>query len=462
MLIVPREGKSLNEEIVKNLRNDIQSWDRNAQGNPVKQLSRIIQLYHARQAEKIAEALKPADNSGVRLTAIEHDKLAILGNNETVIRRLRQLITLIDQPRPQITLHLWGLQISSRDSAIIEERVKHARSLIRYYDHLLRNVYTIAWNRLSEIVQANGNGTEGPSGKFDRTLWSYLTCSVEESSGAGSNPGELGFQPYCLGYDFRLEGAPSLSRMLIMLAMTTKPWKNAKIIFTEQFLHEKSLRYLQQNIYKHNINRLRNHRKKKDSSDDYMPEFVGLFNTLGELENLLTGETLNLFRAAILDYLFHYRWSVLYPENSVPYHLTTSAGRLDSLLGPVVDALTTDIQNVVEKMQSDTLWPRTVEKKLVERALRKVVGKADPALEGVATSGLVTVVSLSAKPSEVSGETLSHYGMSRRYNFGSSMAQHAIAGFRTLIGGDDPLTDKSIGTMLDALQGPSPDISSER
>ena len=159
LLVVPRADRTLTVLAVDELRGVIEEWDRSARGNPSKGVPRVIQLFHLRKAQDIVNALNPPAKSGIQLKRIEDDKLVILGSNEAAVGRLRRLIAVLDQPRPQITLQLWTLQVSDRNSQVIEDKFEGSRRLIRLHDEMLRNIYT----RISNLIQ-----TSRPSGGLER------------------------------------------------------------------------------------------------------------------------------------------------------------------------------------------------------------------------------------------------------------------------------------------------------
>ncbi len=206
-----------------------------------------------------------------------------------------------------------------------------------------------------------------------------------------------------------------------------------------------------------------------------------LANTLHELERLLTKKSggLRSFRAAILDYLFQYKWSVSYPNRFSPYNLERSAGRLNAVFSPIIQAFNTDVQIFVEGMQQHPAWPTAPDAEGAGAVLRKMFFNKEPTLEGMVTSGRVRIVSLSGSAAGVSGKTVSFFDMTPPPTFvvpatppagntsgsSGSNAGGSSSGGATEIGSVasqlglgvlSPLTAGTLTTALRALQQPQP------
>ena len=436
LLVVPREGKSLSRDSIEAIADAVKGWDRALQPNPLGgRVSRVIQLFNLRNAQGIAEALNGTTGNSLKLKSLGDDQLVILGDefgSEAAIDRVHRLVAVLDQPRPQITLQLWTLQVSDRSAQVIEDKFEGARSLIRRHDEILRYIYSRSWHEVYELQKRAGDKF------FDETVYPYLHHVYPNCKSPDR---------YCLGYDLGLEGSPSLSRMLIVLALSQKPWENAS----------KALENMA------NLQRWPGRLKAEtaDQSSAKLPanaacgnrkpvQFPSLVRTKEELEFLLSpdGAALRSLRAALLDYLFHYKWSQAYPERFSAHNLQRSAGRVDGLFGPVVQAFSNDIQVFIEGMQCRRGWPTGPKPKGGSSFFKKVFLNLEPTLEGLASSGHIKVVALSSSPAKVQGDTVSFFDMTPPPEF------NLQAEGGTGVSAVAPFTAGSIA--LRALQAPQP------
>ena len=119
--------------------------------------------------------------------------------------------------------------------------------------------------------------------------------------------------------------------MLIILALSKEPWTNAQKVLKDLELPSGRLKK-----EKEEIDQCRKRRKKRACPDPLAAGALSLERTKEELEHLLKGGPLRSFQAAILDYLFHYKWSRSYPERFSAYNLSRSAGRVNALFSPII------------------------------------------------------------------------------------------------------------------------------
>ena len=398
LIIVPRTDQQLTSAAIFELEKVIRNWDQSVSPNPTRGTARIIQLFHLRKAQDIANALSSLQDRNIRITSIGNDRLVIQGGERASIDRIRRLVTVLDQPRPRIALQLWNLEVSNRDSEEIASNFKRARNLIRFYDGIIRQIHTAGWNRFLEIVKHESNGF------FDSSVWSYATDLYGSRGEGGEADGcTYSHDLYCLGYDLNLEGTPSLSRMIIMLALSSKPLYYAKkVSFWHVNLSERLIKEQQE------IN---------NCEEEFSPTIcldprrsIRLTRTRDEFRNLFEGEQVKLFQAAILDYLFHYKWSLSYPERFSAYNLARSADRIDAFFYPIVEALGADIEALVQEMTEHPSWPTAPKRNRVAAFIPKL-WNGGPSLAGISNSGRVKVVSLSADPSSLKSETVSYFDM---------------------------------------------------
>ena len=107
-----------------------------------------------------------------------------------------------------------------------------------------------------------------------------------------------------------------------------------------------------------------------------------------------------LLRAAIADFLFHYKMSQQYPHEFLPYDLSQSADTLNSALGPLIDAFNRDIIAFQVFMRADVQYQ-------VERlnsgtdqrcCMKRLFGLDKPSFYN---DGIVSVRTISGQPTSV-------------------------------------------------------------
>jgi chemotaxis protein histidine kinase CheA len=114
------------------------------------------------------------------------------------------------------------------------------------------------------------------------------------------------------------------------------------------------------------------------------------FACLGyELQNVFaSGRRTGLMRAAIADFLFHYKMSVQYPHDFVAYDLSHSADTLDSYFHPLLTAYNHDIAALLRFLQDD---------------------KLQPVSKDFASEGIVSVSVISGNPASVDAKTANSF-----------------------------------------------------
>jgi IPT/TIG domain len=133
------------------------------------------------------------------------------------------------------------------------------------------------------------------------------------------------------------------------------------------------------------------------------------FTRLSEqLSRVAESGNLRILRAAFLDFFFNYKWTINYPNDFVPYDLRRSAHTLDDLLQPIVNAFNGDIDEYVQdQLDNPNLIPKT------SRA-------------GLISQGMVQVAALSGTPAMVSGQISDYFDITKTPSL-SEVAQNLLA-----------------------------------
>ena len=319
-----------------------------------------MRLYHFRDAKAIADALNPALKEGsnpdwLYPIGTSNDLLVILPPQESGkdrVSEIKRYISLIDLPRPQLILQVWSMQVSSKNPRVVEETSQAVRKLVDGYDGHMTRALQKGWNAILEKRKATVNGFFNPV--FQNYLTKpYIECTDPDKKGT--------VDQYCLGYTDALSpGRPSLMNMLLFLAAAASDQKGL-VDAVLQEMRSEGLRFSR-------------------------------FEQ--ELRNLLEGNQLPVFRTAILDFLYHYKWTIQYKHDFVPYDLQRTAHALDSLLTPVADAFNRDLVEYIEGIGKVKGWPPT---------------KAKGGDLGFSSRGLIRVAVLSGSQSDVEGKVINYF-----------------------------------------------------
>jgi hypothetical protein len=218
-----------------------------------KVTSVLTQLFYNRDAQSVATAITQSfsqlkvspvissASSSYADSLILADPTGSAGDNSSgPLNQARRMIALIDQPRPQITVNAWSLQVSSENQKKMRQLVPEARRFAAGYNDALERSILRAWTYLNKQV-ANGDGSY-----LDRTFAEYL-CAIAEYPGVEGNNGA--FQPismgkcpsdpnahlaYSLGYtDIFDRESPNLVQLMLLMMATNNPGQEAQNTLNE-------------------------------------------------------------------------------------------------------------------------------------------------------------------------------------------------------------------------------------
>jgi hypothetical protein len=417
-------------------------------------IDNIVRLYDYRDAAGIAAAINGMvsylPNSRPIVQALSdngaNDMIEILPSaakqDGYTLGDIERAVSLLDLPRPQLSLQVWSYQISATVKNPVEPaknrkvkcpKTKRSSQPCREYGEE-DDARTALENVNARVDEANRHMTKALEGGMDAIYQEALkkarpipVCSPVHSP-ADCDPRARVDDPffqedfreyltmkyhdcvvrdgYCLGYydalDYPSEGSghvtnASLGRLLLFLAATNYleagRLKGLIIDRMQTALGDRPC------VQTHP---LCDRKSTPDSSTRYFSRLSDQLDRVAEPGNL------RILRAAFLDFFFNYKWTINYPNDFVPYDLRHSAHTLDDLLQPIVNAFNHDIDEYVQDQLDDpNLIPKT--------------SKA-----GLINQGMVSVATLSGTQAMVSGEVSNYFNITQTPSL-SEVAQNLLA-----------------------------------
>jgi hypothetical protein len=386
-------------------------------------IDNIVRLYDYRDAPGIAAAINGmvlyVPNSRPIVQALSdngaNDLIEILPSAAAqggyTVGDIERAISLLDLPRPQLSLQVWSYQISAKvknpvkpykrfDVTAEEDDARTAlKNVNQKVDQTNRNMTKALERGMETIYNA---ARANPDSFFDATFRGYLTQKYHEC---------ILRDRYCLGYYDALDypdqvypdqvpsnkviGA-SLGHLLLFLAAASDTQANPL------------------------VNTIIGNMESELTSIPIYPcaqQQNGSFARFREqLDRVSQPGNLHILRAAFLDFFFNYKWTLNYPNDFIPYDLRHSAHALDDLLQPMDNAFNQDIDDYVQAQldEDQCLIPRT------RRA-------------GLISQGMVSVAALSGTPATVSGQVSNYFNITQIPSL-SQVAQNLLAGANNTAG----------------------------
>jgi len=367
----------------------------------------VIQLYNNRDASEIAKAVDGIFGANQHASSIGSDQLLITGvqpPDERAIHEIRRYVSQLDLPRPQVLLNVWSLQLSGKKAEDVDDFASGFEQDVQHYNQQLEQALQRAWNDLSSSVSEKGY--------FDGDFRSYVSeryiaCDVQ--TGARRYATDSSAQTverclddterarlnacasdrYCLGYSEAFsQSKPTLTGLLFRLAAASdnsfKAAADRAITAMEGGDVAKAAATAEAPCNLSKTGQLS------------LPKFHQALCELSE-------ERRRALRAALLDFLFHYKWAVEYPHDFAPFDLPRSANALDSQLAPLVDAFNQDVAAQLDALR------KKEECKLRES---KQAGKLD-----FISGGVIRVASLSGQQAQVITKTQSAFDATPPFTF---------------------------------------------
>ncbi len=368
---------------------------------PTEQVSDIVRLYHLRSAQAIATAFTGSGAGQPNVKSIGEDLLLITAKDKKTADGVKRLVAILDLPRPQISLQIWSVQMSYKKQEEAEDNAMRVHSAVITANEVLTNALARASFTLGERVREQQKERKNS----DRERWSpsvrsadyFVNYLTKEFKDCGRE------DEYCLGYtDALVPSRPSLSKILVYLAADEDP-KAAVSIFIKEM--------------------------ENDPEAKTAAPALKLDQFKGELERLMgQQEELRIFRAALLDFLFQYKWMYQYPEAFIPYDVQRTAHQFDGIIAPLFDAIRADLELLVQRMEKD--WPTKAKK------------SSDT---GLYSGGLIKVSTLSGTEAKVTGKTASYFDVTPPMSLKDLLADNEVT--KNILPGTPPSPEKLLTTI---------------
>jgi hypothetical protein len=429
-----------------------------APAQPVKSVA--IRLYYDRDANSVATVVGSAF-SELKSSAISSSSTSAFNDtvvladptgDANVLSQAQRMVAQLDEPRPQLTVNAWSLQLSSDKQGRLDELVPASRRLAGGYNDALQGAIMKGWTYLNEQIAGGRSGSDD-STFLDRNFAGYLCSFAGYNTAHVMNTATLaqGFCPadtaqlqYGLGYTTLFDQSPpDLLRMFIVVAAAKKPLEAAEAVLdfmekgnTFTIASTEHVPYSDTQHLKGCIQRDEDLLKGADSTRDLRmnllnsspPQQLGFECTRARLEELLqpngaqvVTSFIGQFRAAVADFLFQNKMKAEYPNDFQPFLYPASAAALDATLTPIVDAFNQDLEVLQQKLQSQLTKGVPNNKHL-----------------SYTSNGLVTVKVVSGNQAQVQTQSLNYFPQNPTFKLEDFAA--------ALMAGASPSTSGGTGT----------------
>jgi hypothetical protein len=381
------------------------------------------------------------------------------GDDAQIEERKRILATL-DLPRPEMIINAWVMQNSTVNPRAMGMFAKTVRDLVAGYNNAIEDVVLRGWMAVKrETESPNYFNDQFYSYIADRYIAdTYTKSTATDAQGAAQNfldtsaakladpPDSLNRQygvctsgHYCLGYNSLFQPLkPRLLDFLLTLIAAADPLavtdRAIRLVAGEprpvtmesgcsgpefgsrpiRELHERC-RAIWTNL---GLDRELSPEGSACASNDYRDILGSLLspdpdsdpkhprkrphiylNCFAEAADLYMPHA-GLLRAAIADFLFHYKMSQQYPHEFSPYDLSHSADALNSALSPLIDGFNQDIVAFQTFMRADVQFQvdRLNSDSDQRCCVKRLFGLDKPSFFN---DGLVTVRTISGQPTTV-------------------------------------------------------------
>jgi len=314
-----------------------------------------VRLYHLRQADKIAEAINKVSSEDAPLVEPLDDN----GNNDLLLilptpvgmrdhsTDVRRAVAMLDLPRPQLSLQVWSYQISE---AVKKQDPRHRAKASQNVQQTFGDIRQAVNDGNLKMTEAleHGLGTlfdaaqSAPNGSFfSPAFYSYLTARYDQC---------LREDRYCLGYfdaltvprDIGGAANASLSRLLLFLIAANDA--------EASLLAPADTRVRTRNAL---VDHMDDRECPVDDPGDAASinadsaPLLCFWRFRERLSEIAKPRNLRILRAALLEFLFEYKWTIVYPNDFIPYNLQRTAHVVDGLFAPVTDAFNQDLDSYV-------------------------------------------------------------------------------------------------------------------
>jgi hypothetical protein len=380
-----------------------------------------MRLYYDRDAASVASAVQSAF-SQLKVTSVLMNTANIYSDTVVIadptgstststLDQARRMIAQLDEPRAQIIVNAWSLQISSDKPGGVSEVDPQARRLASGYNDALESAVMRGWNYVNQTNMV-ANGATANAIDLDPLFSSYLCKSTTFGpvdswttqslnsrcpfgypvpQGTDSKQFHTEQLHYALGYSSIIGSeAPNLIQMLILVMATnhpgpvidetvnrmeglgesrggSQPWT---LTTGALRIGAESCQDTDKRLYRRVGEEFNS--ETADEGDSYVgtfiknarkqiaPPYIGFACTREKLNELVrpgkiheayTTSAIGQFRAAVADYLFQNKMATEYPNDFKPFLYPAAAATLDAVLTPIVEAFNEDLEALQQNLQ---------------------------------------------------------------------------------------------------------------
>jgi hypothetical protein len=360
--------------------------------------SYVQRLYYVHDPATVATIVKTA-MPNINAQALLPDIVVLSDSADTdaktqknAIDQSRKLIARIDQPRPQVSVDAWSMQLASDNPEGIRDASEQIRKVAAGYDHTIDSSFQAGWQYLSSQLAKPGN--------LDPLLRDYLSYSTRITLVDGkpainrtADPSKASAQQtagYGLGYStLYYPLTPNLVDMLVTLISLNDPKPAANELLNRmegpkgESAHTKYVDDIKEfNKVKDDSNNTKANPQKscqqrdreiyesyrldakakgvQSNPADHQPDNFQLECVRDTLDNGLFAKSatplstgaIGQFRAALADFLYQYKLMVKYPDEFDSYYEPMAADTLDSAFSPLVNAFEEDMSALQHDLQA--------------------------------------------------------------------------------------------------------------
>jgi hypothetical protein len=318
-------------------------------------------------------------NSSLTVTTV-NDDVVVMSGDGAQMGKAKRILAAVDFPRPEVIINTWSFQASSSDAKTVQVESETLRRAVGQFNDSIQLGINRAWNYLQQA-------TTTVSDFFDPDFYKYLTnhyvADSEYSPGSIERLTEgpafmkerekFGICPatqYCLGYTNLFRPLrPTLTDMLFAVISANDPeaqireaigeMDNLELTETdyERILSVRPCDKADRAAISTNstgpalVNELlsslptRSHVPAEIDKvpANKVPMFCFWQEVNSEFPDNGRGSRAGLLRAAIANFLFHYKMAEQFPREFSSYDLGQSAQELNSELNPLILAFNRDL-----------------------------------------------------------------------------------------------------------------------
>lgn len=380
-----------------------------------------VRLFFLRKAGEIADAINRSGRLSAPVKSVGDDLLIFpsesVADNEA-IHEFRRWVSVVDVPRPEITLMTWSVQISSGSPDTINRESVRIRSAVSGFNDRLQSALEQGWGYLEGSRRTYGDKfyAENLSSYLsNRYLWTKIGTAIPDN--APKPP--CGADKYCLGYTRIFKPIqPSLTNMLLaLIAAQPDGYDQARLRdnFVDCLENRESCREHYAELLKTTIPGVEKQERPMsrpvrplgyyEVKDSYSESLVksrakGQDNPpkkqtavaesgtceqldLDQLTEAPEGERpgpafhcfreqlhrslgsghLGQVRRALADFLYQYKSAEYYPRDFVAWNQAASAQAFDAALDPLIVAFNRDLNVYLRHIQDEVQFGHRKEKK---------------------------------------------------------------------------------------------------